>query len=134
MLHLLKDAHHKRSEKIVDQKWKFIVPNRTESCWGCAVHHPSLVRSPRSVRAMATSTPNPVDGESELSFEALTFGEDSGHVKKENKAGKQKKSFKKDRSSASPQVRNTIFMLAMLSIRSCPSSFLVIPLFSSPFL
>eukprot|EP00026_Physarum_polycephalum_P006846 Phypoly_transcript_06899.p1 GENE.Phypoly_transcript_06899~~Phypoly_transcript_06899.p1 ORF type:complete len:561 (+),score=136.85 Phypoly_transcript_06899:93-1685(+) len=52
---------------------------------------------------MATSTPNPVDGESELSFEALTFGEDSGHVKKENKAGKQKKSFKKDRLSASPQ-------------------------------
>jgi hypothetical protein len=43
-----------------------------------------------------------VDGDSDLSFEALTFGEDSGHIKKENKAGK-KKSFKKDRLSA-PQV------------------------------
>lgn len=53
------------------------------------------------VSAMA-STPSNGDGDTDLSFEALTFGEDSGHVKKENKVGK-KKSFKKDRSNA-PQV------------------------------
>ena len=48
------------------------------------------------------ATPSIADGDSDLSFEALTFGEDSGHIRKENKAGK-KKSLKKDRLSA-PQV------------------------------
>lgn len=56
----------------------------------------------RVSRAMAT--PNHGDGDADLSFEALTFGEDSVHIKKENKVGK-KKSIKKDRSSP-PQVRN----------------------------
>jgi RNA recognition motif-containing protein len=48
---------------------------------------------------MATPTPSTSDGDSDLSFEALTFGEDSGNIKKESKAAK-KKSFKKDRVSA----------------------------------
>lgn len=43
--------------------------------------------------------PNNGDGDTDLSFEALTFGEDSagGHFKKENK--QKKKAFKKDRSN-----------------------------------
>lgn len=39
------------------------------------------------------------DNDADLSFEALTFGEDSSHVKKENKSNK-KKAFKKERYAA----------------------------------
>lgn len=46
------------------------------------------------------------DGDSDLSFEALTFGEDSNgaHVKKEIKSNK-KKAFKKERSNGPQSVR-----------------------------
>lgn len=53
------------------------------------------------------------DSDADLSFEALTFGEDSSHVKKDNKSAK-KKSFKKEKNS--PQVSHSTLLYTIYII------------------